>query len=161
MYLRTSDYLGSYLSVCIGNGRSNPAPGIGLYWGDHHPLNIIRSGDLRSTNNGAELEAVILALKTALANNEIPNLIIRSDSLLTVNSATKWIRKWRRNDWRSYNGSPVKNQSLLKTIDDLLYDARCCNIDVQFVHIPGHKGEYGNEMANKFAQWGAKKFRHC
>jgi ribonuclease HI len=44
-------------------------------------------------------------------------LYVYTDSELLINSVTKWLPGWKRNDWKKSNRKPVLNQDLLKGID--------------------------------------------
>lgn len=124
--------------------------GWGVFWGDNHSDNAYGAleGDVQ-TNNRAEYTAVYEALKTA-HKRKYTKLNIKTDSNLLVKSMTQWMNKWKRSGWKVANGQPVKNQDLLMQIDELRR-----NIDVKFIHVDGHCGIYGNEMADQLACRGA------
>src|SRR5258705_13134024 len=41
-----------------------------------------------------------------------------TDSQLMLNSMTAWLAGWKRKGWKTAGGQPVKNQDLLKALDD-------------------------------------------
>ncbi|KFY88259.1 hypothetical protein V500_06449 [Pseudogymnoascus sp. VKM F-4518 (FW-2643)] len=71
------------------------------------------------TNQRAELTAIIRGLRMAvnknstLQNRPCLDVKIYSDSTYAVNCMTLWIDTWRRNGWRTYEGTPVLNQDLI------------------------------------------------
>ena len=46
---------------CSYNGRGEPRPGIGVWFGPNHPLNVLRAYQRRQTNNSAEIGAATVA----------------------------------------------------------------------------------------------------
>ena len=96
---------------CIRNGTASAQAGIGLFLGDGHPLNssITLTTDHTHTNNTAELTAAITAIQQASENN-MKELLIKSDSKYVVNGVTEWVQKWMGNGWKTASGEPVKNK---------------------------------------------------
>lgn len=76
--------------ACSSNGRSSARAGLGVYWGDGHPLNISEPVSGRATNNCGEIQAATKAIKIALQNG-VKRLAINTDSKFLINSVTKWI----------------------------------------------------------------------
>lgn len=70
------------------------------------------------TNHRAELSAVILALKLAIArlNERGPwlNVDIHTDSMYAVHCMTRWRYFWARNGWRNSQGQPVVHRDLIQ-----------------------------------------------
>uniref|UniRef100_A0A1I7VQ15 ribonuclease H n=1 Tax=Loa loa TaxID=7209 RepID=A0A1I7VQ15_LOALO len=140
--------------ACSSNGRIGAAAGIGIYWGEHHVDNIsepLHNGP--PTNNRAELTAVIRAVEVAI-RRRYPQLIVRTDSNLLIQTMNSWIHDWRKNSWRTLNGTAVKNQDLIIQLSGLLE-----NIDVRFEHVAAHVGIFGNEKADQLAREGAVRYR--
>lgn len=52
-----------------------------------------------------------------------------TDSQFTINCMTQWIQNWKRNDWKTASGGPVKNKIDLQTLDLLVNKFQ----DVKFV----------------------------
>uniref|UniRef100_A0A914C4B0 Ribonuclease H1 n=1 Tax=Acrobeloides nanus TaxID=290746 RepID=A0A914C4B0_9BILA len=138
--------------ACSNNGRGGALAGFGVFWGDNHEDNVSKPITGKATNNRAEYSAVICALKQALSRGHT-ELIICTDSKLLINSVTKWIKGWQRNGWKTAKGEPVLNQDLLEEMNELL-----SRIKVEFQHVAGHAGIYGNEMADKLAREGAQQY---
>ncbi|OZC11927.1 ribonuclease HI [Onchocerca flexuosa] len=140
--------------ACFSNGYVGAAAGIGIYWGEQHVDNIsepLLNGP--PTNNRAELTAVIRAIQTAI-QRKYQQLIVRTDSNLLIQTMNLWIHGWRKNGWKTSNGTSVKNQDLIIQLDSLLE-----NINVRFEHVTGHAGIFGNEKADQLAREGAVRYR--
>lgn len=76
--------------ACSANGRSGARAGLGVYWGEGHPLNVSEPVSGRATNNCGEIQAATKAIKQALQNG-VQKLSINTDSQFLINSVTKWI----------------------------------------------------------------------
>ncbi|XP_015597413.1 ribonuclease H1 [Cephus cinctus] len=139
--------------ACSSNGYSHAKAGIGVYFGDNHPLNVSQPVSGRATNNNAEIQAVIKALEQAKKAN-IKNIKINTDSQFLINCINEWMPKWKRNGWRTSNGKNVINKQELIQMENAMN-----GLNVIFEYVPGHKGIYGNEMADKLACEGAADYR--
>lgn len=131
--------------ACSGNGKSNPSGGIGIFWGPDHPLNIGRPLLGVQTNNRAEITAAIIAICQAIVF-KAEEVTIYTDSMFMINCQEKWIANWKKNDWKTSSKQPVKNIPDLKRLDLL-----CVRMKTKWIYVPGHKGVYGNEEADKLA----------
>lgn len=74
------------------------------------------------TANRAEFWAAIKAGEQAdtVDPERRRTLQIYTDSMLLVNSMTKWIGTWRRNNWMKADKKPIKNLDLIQTLDSHL-----------------------------------------
>jgi ribonuclease HI len=79
-------------------------------------------------------------------------------SLLLIEGVgfTDWLPGWRRRNFTTSTGSPVKNVELIKYMDALLSARARSGQQVRLVHVRGHAGEEGNEGADGLAVSGAK-----
>ncbi|XP_070556831.1 ribonuclease H1-like [Ptychodera flava] len=136
--------------ACSSNGRNGARAGLGVYWGPEHPKNISERIDGRQTNQRAEMLAAVRALETAKEMN-IKSLAIYTDSMFTINCITQWIHNWKRNGWKTKTGPVIHKEELIQL------DKLCNELDVSWVHIPGHKNIHGNEEADRLARAGALK----
>ena len=134
---------------CKGN------PGLGG-WGAllvHNEQSIeIFDGELETTNNRMELKAVIEALNHASSMND--DVQIYTDSSYVQKGIQEWIHNWKKNDWRSSNKKPVKNQDLWQELDTLN-----SSLKVEWFWVKGHAGHPGNERADFLANEGVKKIQ--
>jgi ribonuclease HI len=120
--------------------RGNPGPG---GWGailmyDNHKKEI--SGyNPETTNNIMEITAVLEAVKLLKFPCDVK---IYSDSAYVVNCFNqKWIYSWQKNNWRTADKKPVKNQELWQELFELLQKH-----NYEFIKVKGHSD---NELNNR------------
>lgn len=137
-----------------GACSGNPGPG---GWGV-----LLRCGtvvkelsgyDPDTTNNRMELMAAIEALR---ALNRPCKVSLCTDSQYVKNGITQWIFSWKRRNWETSSGEPVKNQDLWQTLDQI---ARMHN--VQWKWVKGHDGHTENERCDQLARDAIRKKRGC
>ncbi|XP_070705530.1 ribonuclease H1 [Pempheris klunzingeri] len=136
---------------CTANGRKGARAGIGVYWGRHHPLNVADRLQGRQTNQRAEIQAACKALEQAKENN-IKKLVLYTDSKFTINGVTSWVKNWKLNGWRLKSGGQIINKE-----DFVKLDRLNAQVEVIWMHIPGHAGYTGNEEADRLSREGAVK----
>ena len=109
--------------------------------------------EAETTNNRMEMQAVIEALKEVHVRNFLSfELTIYTDSSYVKNGITEWIKKWKKNGWRSSSNSPVKNQDLWLLLDSLV--SSCTSLSWKWVK--GHAGNKFNEMCDSLASMKAQ-----
>jgi len=99
-----------------------------------------------SSNQKAELEAVIQACRIATENN-LKRILIVTDSRYASNGVSKWIERWAENGWRDNKNKPVINQETFKRLAKVME-----NLDVRITHVKGHQGDKYNELADQLAR---------
>ena len=133
---------------CLGN----PGPG---GWGfiATDGVNIAKrsGGEKMTTNNQMELTAVIRALTAARKHSELE---IHTDSQYVKNGMQTWIKNWKKNNWKTADKKPVKNQELWKQLDEL-----ASAIKIHWVWVRGHNGEEFNEMVDELARTAAESYK--
>ncbi|XP_055981310.1 ribonuclease H1 [Sorex fumeus] len=149
-------YMGDFVVVytdgcCSSNGRKRARAGIGVYWGPGHPLNVGIRLPGRQTNQRAEIHAACKAIEQAKAQN-IRKLVLYTDSMFTINGITNWVKGWKENGWKTSTGKEVINKEDFVRLEKLTQD-----MDIQWMHVPGHSGFVGNEEADRLAREGAKQ----
>jgi ribonuclease HI len=102
-----------------------------------------------TTNNRAELSAVIELLRYLTLHNIQNNILIYSDSKYVINGITKWMPGWIN---RGFNG--VKNPELWQSLLSLTSGK---NIEWRWER--GHCGNKYNEIVDRLARESAEK--HC
>jgi ribonuclease HI len=93
-----------------------------------------------TTNNQMELMAILNALQYVEHNNIKDEVIIYSDSAYCINAINMWMDGWNKRNWKN-----VKNLEILK----LIYILKNKLNNIKYIHIRGHSGNYGNELADK------------
>ncbi|XP_059211679.1 ribonuclease H1 [Centropristis striata] len=136
---------------CSGNGQKGARAGIGVYWGPNHPLNVADRLHGRQTNQRAEIQAACRALEQAKEQN-IKKLVLYTDSKFTINGVTSWVKNWKLNGWRLKSGGQITNKE-----DFVKLDRLNAEVEVVWIHIPGHAGYRGNEEADRLSREGAVK----
>lgn len=145
------------------NGKANAVGGIGVWFGDGHPRNISKGyangPNFKVTNQTMELLAAVSALR---ACGGAKGVRLVTDSMYTIQCATKWYKGWMRNGWKTASGKPVLNRSLIETLVEL-----SLKTEARFEHVnshrpapprdsPAHAIWYGNHMADALAVRGMR-----
>jgi len=68
---------------------------------------------------------------------------IMADSSYVIDACTKWRHGWKRKNWRTSSGEPVKNRDLMERLDSLM-DTHTPT----FEWVRGHQGHAENEAAD-------------
>ncbi|KAF7263994.1 hypothetical protein GWI33_000782 [Rhynchophorus ferrugineus] len=140
--------------ACENNGKANAKAGIGVWFGDGHSLNVSEPVKGRPTNNTAEIQASIAALRI-IKDLGYRKVKLFTDSQFTISCITKWIKKWKVNGWKLSTGGAVKNKEDLVVLDGL-----CQNFDdIKWEYCAGHAGIKGNEAADELARRGAMRYK--
>ena len=130
-----------------GACKGNPGPG---GWGalilQGDTKNEIYGGEANTTNNRMEIMAVIRALKTINAENEIT---VFTDSTYVQKGINEWIAKWKINGWRTSNKKEVKNKDLWAQLDNLT-----SQLKINWIWVKGHSGHPGNDREDYLANKG-------
>ncbi len=135
-----------------GACKGNPGPGgWGVLMRSGKFEKELFGGELDTTNNRMELLAVIEAL-TALKRPCDVTLYL--DSQYVRKGITEWIQGWKKKNWRTASGSPVKNVELWQRLDEL---ASNTGHKIDWRWVKGHAGDPGNERADALANMGVDK----
>ena len=131
---------------CIGNPGAGGWAAIIL---DGKNEKIISGSKNNTTNNQMELFAAIKALSNF---NKKKSFNIFTDSNYVKDGITKWIKNWKKNNWKTSAKKPVKNQELWKKLDKLVKFH-----DVKWEWIKGHSTNIYNNLADELAKKAAEK----
>jgi ribonuclease HI len=121
-----------------GSCLRNPGPGGWCWYVDDTCW--AAGGEADTTNNRMELMAVAELLDALPPGRRVH---IQADSSYVVDALTKWRHGWKRRNWRTAGGTPVKNRDLMERLD-LLVDAWAPT----FEWVRGHDGHDANEAAD-------------
>lgn len=137
-----------------GACSGNPGPGgwaAVLMLGDNKKE--ISGGSKDTTNNIMELTAVVEALKLLKRPCKVN---LHSDSAYVVNAFNqKWIYGWIKKNWKTADGSPVKNKEIWQE----LYSLTKIH-DVTFIKVKGHADNEFNNRCDELAVAESKKFQY-
>jgi len=128
-----------------GACSGNPGPGgwaAILRAGGHEKE--LSGGDRATTNNRMELMAVIKALE---ALKQPSAVIVHTDSRYVMDGATKWMKNWKKNGWKTADKKPVKNEELWRALEDAAAPHA-----VSWRWVEGHSGHTENERADALAR---------
>jgi ribonuclease HI len=130
-----------------GACKGNPGPG---GWGAHLRWNAhekqLCGGEKLTTNNRMEMMAAIQALESL---REPCRIVLHTDSTYVMKGITEWMPGWKRKNWKTADGKPVKNVDLWKRLD-----AARLRHEVEWRWVKGHAGDPGNELADQLANQG-------
>lgn len=139
-----------------GGCSGNPGPG---GWGcvvlaDGQEIRK-SGGEKLTTNNRMELTAVIQAFVLIGQNSSWNSrkITVCTDSQYVKNGITQWITAWKKNNWKTSNKQPVKNQDLWITLDAL-----ASRLNLSWNWVKGHAGIKYNEICDSLAGEEIKKF---
>ena len=130
---------------CIGN----PGPGgwaAILRYGNHS--RELSGSSPATTNNRMEMTAVLRGLE---ALSEPCKVTVETDSQYIKNGITRWVKRWKRNGWRTKGRSPVKNKGLWIELD-----AAAARHNVQWRWVKGHADHADNNRCDELARQAAR-----
>jgi ribonuclease HI len=134
---------------CDGSASPNPGP---IGWGaiiNVDGRNVeLHGGGVHGTNNFAELTGAIAAIEALPANCVV---IVGSDSQYLINGMTKWLKSWRRKEFRRH-GQRIPNASLWERLAQL-NDRQ----PIAWHWVRGHSGIVGNIRADRLAAQGSRQ----
>lgn len=151
---KTDDILVYTDGACSNNGYDNAVCGIGVYFSERNKTKyeniekVILDID-KSTNNIAELIAILEALKSIKNNYKNEKIKLYTDSHYCLKTLKKWYKEWIKDG--SLNTR--KNIDIIKNI----YDNYYTQMNIELFYIKGHskqKDEHsiGNDIADKLAR---------
>jgi ribonuclease HI len=127
-----------------GACRGNPGPG---GWGAllryKGTEKYLKGAELNTTNNRMELLAAIQALSALTRSCEID---LTTDSKYVRDGVTTWLPNWKKNNWRTSQKKPVKNQDLWQRLEQ-----ETLRHTIAWHWIKGHSGHVENELADQLA----------
>jgi ribonuclease HI len=106
----------------------------------------ICGGEANTTNNRMEMTAVIRALESLKRPSTVE---VHTDSQYVQKGISEWMTGWKRRNWRTADGKPVKNQDLWLQLDALSQLHR-----IEWKWVRGHNGHPENERADELANQG-------
>lgn len=117
-------------------------------------LLTLTGGEPSSTNNRMELRAAYEALKMA-DDGKVHTIDFHTDSKYLQQAFSKgWVEKWKKNGWKTVQGTAVLNQDLWTAIEDLMGRHHIC-----FQWVKGHVGTKYNELCDRLAKEEARDHR--
>ena len=141
-----------YTIYTDGSCKHNPGPGgwAALIRAGSNE-NLIKGGELNTTNNRMEMLAVINALDR-LEDNSL--VVLFSDSKYVVDGITMWLPKWKRQNWLTSKKDAVKNSDLWRVLDQHNQRMR-----IAWNWVKAHSGVTENETVDQAAQQCAEELQ--
>ena len=135
-----------------GACKGNPGPGgWGAWLKSGATEKDLFGGELNTTNNRMELQAVIEGLA---ALKRPCKVTLYLDSQYVRQGITEWIKGWKAKGWLTAAKQPVKNVELWKQLDKLVQEG---GHQIEWRWVKGHSGDPGNERADALANKGVDK----
>lgn len=135
--------------ACLGN----PGPGgYGAFIIDRENLDVrhVEGSFVKTTNNRVELVAVIEAINSLSLQERVKEITIYSDSKYVVSAVNEgWLKSWVTNNFKK-----KKNVDLWEK-----FITACSGLNINFVWIKGHEGNFYNEKCDVIANQSAKGLR--
>lgn len=137
--------LGMVLIYTDGACSGNPGPG-GWAWAvAPHGEPQANGGESHTTNQRMELTAVIEAIKSVPADEDVE---IRSDSTYVVNCfRDEWWKGWLARGWKNSQRQPVANRDLWEPLIEMVNTRG----NVTFSWVKAHNGDPLNELVDQLA----------
>lgn len=127
-----------------GSSRGNPGPG---GWGaivlTEDSAHELGGREDETTNNRMEMIAIISALTFTKDETDI---VLYTDSAYVLNGATRWVKGWQKNNWKTSTKDDVLNKDLWEELVPLTVHR-----NISWNLIKGHAGNPGNERCDVIA----------
>ena len=91
-----------------------------------------------------ELMAVIRALEALKRPSAIR---LHTDSRYVMDGASKWMKNWKANGWKTADKKPVKNEELWRVLDAAMAEHK-----ISWKWVAGHSGHAENDRADALAR---------
>lgn len=141
---------------CDGASKGNPGnsgSGVVVFYKNQNPTLLYGDFKEEATNNIAELNALLKALKIAYLNINKDKITIYADSKYAIDCISTWAYSWKKNGW-SKKGGEIKNLEIIIEAHELYLKIKD---SVVLEHIKGHSGNIGNELADIMANISIKE----
>ncbi len=140
--------------IVYGDGACSGNPGVGGYAAYISNIDtriVVIGGEPDTTNNQMELKSAIHSLQYVNDEHITGTIVMNFDSKYVLDGMEKWLNNWEKNNWKTANRKPVKNEDLwkkLKYLRDTLIQNGCT---IEYVHVKGHNGHDLNEYVDQLA----------
>lgn len=144
---------------CLNNGKKNSIGGVGIYCPeinlefsknskDIYKEFFDKSENYIHTNQKSELLAILKAINI-LKVTESKSIMIKTDSMYSINCIQSWCKNWKKNNWKTKNGKDVKNKDIIMKISQ---DIEEIDKHIFFEHVKAHSVNLGNNKADELSR---------
>ena len=105
----------------------------------------------KATNNEAELHATLCALQKACEVQDLTSVTVITDSNYIVSAFHENLEKWKANQWTRQDGKQIVHITEWKEIDKHKLAFFDKGVSTKLVHVKGHNGDFGNEVADLYS----------
>ncbi|PBL00393.1 ribonuclease H-like protein [Armillaria gallica] len=138
---------------CKNNGFDDSAAGSGVWWGTQHPKNLAVRTPGKQTNICAELFGLLTVLEQIQQidekdTNNLDAFLIHTDRKYTFDCFTRYLPKWRVNNFCKPKKGPIENVELIRYITVLL-DYVSLRHDVKLVFVPSDENRPARALAEQ------------
>jgi ribonuclease HI len=104
----------------------------------------LSGGENLTTNNRMEMMAAIAALEALKRPSRVR---VHTDSQYLQLGVTRWMKQWKKRQWKTADKKPVKNVDLWLRLEAAFGDH-----DIEWLWVRGHDGHVENERADALAR---------
>ena len=141
--------------------KSTNKAGTGIYFGEYGVSIKLPDG---FTNNQAELIGVLYALQQIKLNmshliKDAKQVVVISDSMYCINTVTKWMKAWEKNNWKKANGEVILNPELIQAISTLWQSinksvaSSSMHKKIKFEHQNSHTNAPSLKQSREYILW--------
>lgn len=131
---------------CYNNGTPLAKGGYAVYFpGAEHPNICKTNTQTYITSPRCEILAVQSALSIYDTKMRGKTCNIYTDSMYIIDSLYRYSPVWRKNGWKKIDGTPVKNQDLMKPLCEL-FEANKDYVSIK--HVKAHSMKYDRHSLN-------------
>lgn len=134
--------------IIYTDGGCHPNPGLGacafVILSDGQIIAQQAYKKMKSTNNEMEMSAIIAALMWIREYSPDSRVYLNTDSQYVQLGITKWIKGWKKKQWKTSKGKDVKNKELWLKLNELVQ-----KLDVHFQWVKGHSGDKWNDYVDQ------------
>lgn len=126
-----------------------------MHFGDYHPWNVSeRLTGSPQTNQRAELAALLRAFEIIDAKGKGGKYEICTDSAYVIGCLAGWAATWEQRGWVNSEGTPVRNQDLIKALLTIKNRPSCRHVTLK--KCQGHVNDHFNSQADLLAVLGSR-----
>lgn len=137
-----------------GACSGNPGPGgwAATVQVDDGPIDVLTGGDPHTTNNIMEMKAFLGGIQRAahMPGASGAKVSIHVDSEYVLKGVRDWLPGWKRRNWRTASGDPVKNREIWEEIDEA-YQSLSGQARITLHQVKGHSGNAKNDLVDRHA----------